>query len=1004
MLTLGDDVTEYRVLGPLEVRIGDHPVRLRRGRQESVLAALLLAPEHVVSLPHLIECVWEGAPPTTASKLVRNTVSELRQILSGESLITPVADGYRLDIPADSLDATVFVDHLTRAREHATERRSEEAVTEYREALALWRGTTLLGLHIPALQPEVTRLNELRLAALEECVELELAQGQHNRLTAELATWTTQHPLRERLAAQFVLALYRAKRQAEALNAYERTKRELADELGVAPGPELRELHQRILANDPTLSSAPPVTTPQRARCDLPADPGHVVGRGPEFHALTDLLSDNGSTPTTLVISAFDGMAGVGKTTFAVHAAHQLSQRYPDGQLFIDLQAYTPGQQPLSAGSALDRLLRALGLSGEQIPASLPERAAEWRARIANRRMVVVLDNASDTGQVRPLLPGTPSSLVLITSRRRLVGLDNASSLTIDPLPPDDACVLFTAVASDGRPAAEPDAVDDILRLCGYLPLAIRIAAARLRHRPSWTVRYLADRLRDQRHLLTELEAEDRSVAGTFALSYQALTADQRRLFGLLGLLPCQDIDRYGAAALAETTPRHAETLLEDLVDAHLLDQPTPGRYRFHDLVRAYAGAQADNADRTAAPDRLLDYYLRTASQAMDVAAPLEKHRRPEVPSSTTPGPDLSTYDDAVNWLETEYANLLDGVVHAAANDRHAHVITVSAILWRYFHIRDSHDDGCAVHTHALAAARATADRVAEAHILTYLGDNHWWLGEYEAALRTNELALRTAREVNDVNAESRALHGLGITHTRLGNGAAAIEYLGEALRIGRTTDDRSLTAFVLRALGEVHLRLGEVDQALVHLREALDVARTTNNRNMMGRALRGLGEVYLRLGEPGQAVGHLREALHHGRATHNRNVEARALHGLGQANLRFDRIDDALRDLEQAVVIARETRDHALETEALGTLGDALLAQHDPYGALDRYHQALTLAERVDDRYEQARAHRHIARVHDGLDEPSKSLPHWQQAVRLYRDLTIPEADEARAAVAWRL
>lgn len=985
---LGSRVEQYRLLGPLEVWAGQRRVQVRRGRQETVLAALLVAPRKVVSLQRLVECVWADVPPATAEKVIRNTVSELRQVLTGGTAIVAVADGYRLDVPDDAIDSAMFEERLTQAREHARSDRPTDAISAYGEALALWRGAALQGLHNSILQPEAVRLNELRLVALEECVELELDQGQHDRLADELASWMVHHPVRERLAAQFVLALYRSGRQAEALDAYGRTRRALADHLGVAPGPALRELHRRILANDPTLSWAPPKTTRPRTRCDLPADPRHIVGRSTELRVIRELLADAQSTMTALAVAAIDGMAGVGKTTFAVHAAHQLGHHFPDGQLFVDLQAFTPGQQPLDAASALDRLLRALGVPGDQIPSSLAERAAEWRAQVAHRRVVVVLDNAADAGQVRPLVPGTPSSLVLITSRRRLVGLDNATSLTLDPLHPEDARSLFSAVAGEDRVAADPEALQDMLALCGFLPLAIRIAAVRLRHRPAWTVRYLVNRVQNERRLLAELEADDRSVAGTFGLSYLVLNTSQQRLFRLLGLLPGQDIDIYGAAALTDTTAETAEGLLEDLVDTHLVEQPTPGRYRLHDLVRAYASTQVDDGDREAAPDRLLGYYLRTTLVAMDILAPLEKHRRPRVTSSRMSGPDLSTYDSGVNWLDIEYANLLAAVRHAAAHRRHEHVIMMSAALWRYFHIRDSHDDAHAVHTQALAAARATSDTAAEAHIYTYLGDNNWWLGRYGAALHDHERALRLARDIHEIHAEGRALHGLGITYMRLGEYEAATEHLREGLRLSRAAQDHSMTAFMLRGLGELFLRLNDVRQALGYLRQALELARTTHNDNMIGRALRGLGEVHVRLGEPEQAVSHFREALLHGRVTHNRNVEARALHGLGQAHLQLGRVDDALDNLEKAVAIAGGTHNHALETEALITLGDARRRQHDQHGALECYHQALVLATRANDRYEQARAHQQIAGVYGDLDDKPKALSHWQKAALLYSGL----------------
>lgn len=662
-----------------------------------MLAVLLLADRNTVPLQHLVDSVWpEGMPPSsTAPKQIRNTISELRQRLSGNSAIVPLTDGYRLDLHDGVLDSVTFTRRLARAGEHRSNQLIAQAITEYHRALALWRGPVLLGWDIPTLQPAIAKLNEQRLAAVEQCADLELAMGRHHQLVSELAAWTAEYPMRERLCAQFMLAMFRAGRQADAIGEYNRIRHLLDVELGVAPSAELQDRYQRILANDATLDLAPsPTAVSAPTRCDLPADVGQLTGRGDALRRISDLLQrgdDLEVNTNSATILAIDGMAGVGKTTLAVHAAHQLSHRYPDAQLFIDLQAHTSGQDPITAASALDRLLRALGLPGERIPRDLVDRSAEWRAQLARRRAIIVLDNASDASQLRPLLPGTANSAVLITTRRRLTGLDNIDLLTLDVLSPPDARQLFRIAVGDDRPNAEPAAADEILHLCGYLPLAIRIAASRLQHRPAWTVAYLASKLRDQQQRLVELQAEDRSVGGAFTLSYQCVVPEHQRFFRLLGLLPCGDVDAFTAAALTDATPQHADEVLEDLVDAHLLQQPAPGRYRLHDLVRVYAAAHTTDDERATAIARLVQYYLHTAAAAMDVIAPDERHRLPEPAPARMVLPRLADHSQAMEWMETEYSTLLAVSHYAAMQSQVRQFGDLSVILWRYFQVRDNH-------------------------------------------------------------------------------------------------------------------------------------------------------------------------------------------------------------------------------------------------------------------------------------------------------------------------
>ncbi|HEY2077680.1 MAG TPA: BTAD domain-containing putative transcriptional regulator, partial [Streptosporangiaceae bacterium] len=509
-------------------------------------------------------------------------------------------------------------------------------------ALGLWRGEALDGLRSGSLHHDVkTVLAEEHLTALQRRIDLDLAAGRHGDLVAELRELTSRWPMRETLWLQLIATLSGAGRHADALDAYHEVRAMLSEQLGVDPSDGLQDLYHRILAGAPGADGRAPDDTsadsdrvmpvqPQmegswRARNYLPGDAADFTGRDRELRELLAVLPQD-ETAQTVVIGAIDGMAGVGKTTLAIHAARLLADRYPDGQLFVDLHGHTPGRDPDDPAAALDYLLRAIGVSGENIPDSLESRAALWRAELAGRKVLLLADNAASAAQASPLIPGTAGCLVLVTSRRRLTSLDAAHMLALDTMPPDDSLRLFAAVAGAERTAAEPEATREVLRLCGYLPLAIRISAARLAARPAWTVDYLAGCLSDEQERLVELAADDRSVTAALAVSYQQLTPGQQRLFRLLGLHRGPDIDAYLAAATASVTLAEARQLLEDLVDAHMLQQPAPGRYRFHDLVRDHARAAAWQAEpettRSDAIGRALDYYLHVAHQANAILRP----------------------------------------------------------------------------------------------------------------------------------------------------------------------------------------------------------------------------------------------------------------------------------------------------------------------------------------------------------------------------------------------
>lgn len=645
---------ELRLLGVIEAKLGDHFLPLGPRQSRLVLAVLAWEVNRLVPVARLVDLVWPESPPRSAAHSVRVCVSNLRILLKkagAELSLHTRGSGYLLQADPAQIDVHRFRALAARARETSD---IGKKVALLDEALRLWRGPALADTASDRTRERLCAgLEEARLVALEDRYDAMLRMGHHRGVTDELIVLAENHPTRERLIGQLMLALYRGGQAGQALEVFRRTRAHLADELGIDPGNELRQLELSILRNDGGPAPAPP--EPGATRRDLPVDIGDFTGRQAELRQLLTALGTDDRRPATIV--AIDGMAGVGKTALAVHVAHRLAPRYPGGQLFVDLRGHTPGRQPLTAPEALGKLLRAAGVHDGDIPESEDERATLWRTTLADRRVLIVLDNAADTTQAARLLPGASGCLVLLTSRRRLTDVDGALLLSLDVLSDAEAAELFGRVVGDTRPAAHPEAVAAVVSLCGNLPLAVRIAAARLRHRPSWSVPYLAGRLHDHQRRLAELRGEGRSVSAGFTLSYQYLTADQQRTFRLLGLHPAPDLDAPTVAALIERPLRRTEDLLEDLVDAHLLQQPIAGRYRFQALLRIYAAQLARSAEtdasRTTALMSLCAHYLGdghratglsggyevTTSTVVTSGRPLERPPRgSEAPRTATPG------------------------------------------------------------------------------------------------------------------------------------------------------------------------------------------------------------------------------------------------------------------------------------------------------------------------------------------------------------------------------
>jgi len=1091
------DGLRFRVLGPLQVFDGEMPVAVPKGKVSVLLAALLLRANQVVPAAQLVDWLWGPDLPADPRRAIQVCVARLRQALGGgedASVVVTHARGYRIEASARTLDLLRVRELLALAKSVQGDPVAESGYLA--EALSLWQHPVLPEVASDALRrDEAGRLDEEWAETVERRIELDLALGRHRELVGELTGLVALFPLRERLRAQLMVALYRAGRQADALAQYDRLRRQLADDLGADPGPELRQLHQRILTAAPELdppavaaaATGPAATGPAgtgpagtglagtgpagvglagvelagtepagvgpagigpaetRPLRQLPADLPSFTGRAAELDQLLALRHGD-RLARTVVIGAIDGMAGIGKTTLAVHAAHRLAERFPDGQLFLDLHGFTRGVPPVEPADALDRLLRALGVPGAQIPAHVDDRAALYRGKLADTRTLIVLDNAGTEAQVRPLLPGVPGCLVLVTSRRRLTGLDTTDLVSLDVLALADAVALFIhAVGADRIGTEASSVVAEVVQQCGRLPLAIRIAAARLRSRPAWTVAHLVGRLRDHRHRLAELDAGRRSVTAALDMSYRDLAADQRRLYQLLGSHPGTDIDTYAAAALAETTVPGATRLLDELLDIHLLAEPSPGRYRFHDLTRAHAGiagvAGAEpEPDRRAALTRLFDHYAHTASLAMDLAYRYDADQRPRWPRPDLPTPALRNPAEAGAWLDAELHNLLAAATHAATHGWPDHTVHLSATLHRHLRTRADHEYAITLHRHAIAAAGATGNRIGELTGLNGIGDIHRLRGRYEPAADRFEQALRIARSTGHRSGELTALVGLGHVSMLQGRYEPATDSYRQALRIARTTGNGIGELDALLGLGTIHRMQGSYGQATASYRRALQIARATGYRTGELTALNGLGSVSRLQGRYEQATDQYRQSLrlvreigdrqgelsvltglawiHRmqgrdeaadlfgqllgvAREIGDREGELTALNGLGWTIQAQGRGGPATAYFEQCLELARQIGDRNFEFEALHGLGRLHHAAGEQGSALARHEQALRIAEELAQAADQARAHDGLAHAEHALDHHDQARQHWNQALAILTALGVNQTEEPRVSTA---
>ena len=735
----------------------------------------------------------------------------------------------------------------------------------------------------------------------------------------------------------------------------------------------------------------------------LPRDIAAFTGRQAELDQLMQRWAAAADDGPVVSVHAIGGMAGIGKTTFAVHAAHQLAESFPDGQFFLPLHAHTPGQRPVSPAEALASLLLTAGVPAAQILPGVDARAARWRDHVAGKKVLLVLDDAAGHEQVRPLLPGRPGSLVLITSRRRLAALEDAAVVSLDTLAPGEAAGLLACLADRSDVTAGDPGVGQLAALCGYLPLAAGMIGRQLAHHPAWTVAGLAADLAAARDRLELIAAENVSVAAAFGLSYQDLADGQRRLFRRLGLHPGPDIDAHAAAAVDDTTPSQARRGLEALYDQHLITQPAPGRYRFHDLLREHARALAaadDSAESDAAAGRLLDYYLHTALAANEhIASSSWNLVVSSLPSARPPAcaPSVSTPRQAAAWLEEERANLHAAAGYAAATGQPRHAMLIPAAMADFLEVRGHWDQGLALHQSALDAARQAGDPPGQARGLMLLANMQAVTGHLTAAAATFQQARVVYSDLGDRAGQADAINGLGFVHGSTSEFAPAIACHQQALESFCDLGHRRGQAEALTGLGKVYSLTGNYPAATASCQQALELFRDAGHRHGQANSLSALGTVHRLTGDYPAAVTTLRQAMTLSRDLDDRHGQALILDELGVVQRLTGDHRSATAMHQEALEKFRSLGDHSGEAYTLNQLGLAQQLTGDYPAAAASHQQALHLYRDLGHLYEQAEVLNSLGELSSRTGASQQARDHHSQALAIARDLGV-HLEEARA------
>ncbi|MEY9908520.1 tetratricopeptide (TPR) repeat protein [Catenulispora sp. MAP12-49] len=987
---------DIRLLGGLTVHHGGVPLPLDGQRRLCLLAVLVLNHGRTVSRSDLAEWAWPSSPPDTVDRQIANYVSALRKALEPiEDQVRLVArrPGYTALLDPRLIDAERFGVLLGRARDARTGQEHQIAAQRLHEALDLWHGRPLEGLDTPYLRHRAAELERRRRDAAMLLAEIELETGRPAEAATVLRDVASLRPDDEAVAATLIRALTQAGQTDEAAETGSRAERSLRRQ-GRTPTPALRQAHSDALAGRVPAHPADP-------RQQLPADTGAFTGRVDELFELARLArrAEADRTPGAPVICTIDGMGGIGKTALAVHAAHLLADRFPDGQLFLELHAHSPGVPTRTAFDALGSALAALGAPPQTVPNDLDARAAKYRALLAGTRTLIVLDNAADENHIRPLIPGSGGCLVLVTSRKRLKALDDAEPLSLDVLPVDDAVSLFRATAGAGRTPVDDAPVAEVAEMCGRLPLAVRIAAALLRHRRSWQLEHVIRELREDSGALEAFDDGQRSLASVFELSSRNLTRAQRTVLFNITQVPGRDVDVYACAALLDADLRSTRRLLDDLIDRSLLTESAPGRFRIHDLMRSYTLSRIPNQDlRNPNLDRLFDYYQHTAQladsylrtlPALHTAAPAHPPRH---------HPAISDRETAQAWMSDEIENLIAAAHHAASRPDPVHAIALPAAVATHLYSHGPWARAVELHGAAADLARRRADLPALACALTNLGVARRMCGDYPSAVEAHREALKLYQASDNLRAQAFVLTQLSRVSQLAGDHPAAGDAGAQALELALHLDDLPGQARALNELGRVHRLTGDYIAAADACTRAQRLYQRLDDTAGLAEVLTQLGAIRHLTGDYPAATAAYSRALRLWRRLDSVLGQANARTSLGIVQRRTGDHRAATENVTQALATYRRLDSPLGQAGALIELGRLRLLTDDPLGAEDALTQALKLYRGLTHPTAQAVAIAELGNVRRRLADPAGAVAHTAEALRILRDC------DARGEQAWAL
>jgi DNA-binding SARP family transcriptional activator len=950
---------KFRILGPLEITAGTERLELGGSRQQIVVATLLINANRFVTTDRLLEAIYGEDPPSTSRAQVQISISSLRRQLasrSSDEIISTHGRGYVIRVASGDLDSEQFQELAAAARAARDVGRYDQAVACYRDALRLWRGPALDGIDSELVRAAASRLDELRISTNEDRLKLELDLSRHHELIGELTELVHEFPLRERLRGLLMLALYRSDRAAEALEVYRQARRTMIDELGLEPGETLRQLERAILVSDPSLKPPTEPTRTLRVRQQvpnlLPTDIADFTGRAEQLGQIRGCLlgaaGQGAQRPAPVVVIV--GKGGVGKTSVAVHAAYGVADHFTDGLLFADLHGGT--SNVVGPMQVLERFLRALGVPTTQIPESLDERAEIYRSLIADRKVLVVLDDAASEGQVWPLLPGGGAAGIIITSRRRLTGLAGASHIQLDVFDAEGSLDLLARITGTARVQAEHEAAVAVARHCGHLPLALRIAGARLSARPHWSIQHMVERLADETRRLDELRHGDMGIRPSIVLTYQNVTEQARQLFRRLALLEVPVFSGWLSAALLDQPLDVAEDILDDLIGAQLVESDGGGsgvhsQYRFHDLICVFArerlAVEESPAERKAALERALGALLYLAEKAHhryfggDYARVLCDAPRWPLPERLVE----QLVSDPLPWYDRERVTLVSGVRQAARAGLVELSWGLASATVPLFEARVYLDDWQETHNVALEATRKSGSVRGQAAMLNSIGSFHLTQQRTESARAELTEAALLFQKVDDEMGKALAARDLAYLDRLSGRLDDATKRYEQALAVFRRLEDLIATAYTLHGLAQVRLELNQPDNAKDLLAEALMLCRVAQCGRIEAQVLHRLGEAHLLAGELDAAVGVFELSLTISSDIGDLVGQAYARQGIGVARVRQGEFNEARNSFQRALEFAVSARERLAETRSFLGLSELALASGDPEEAVVLAKQA---------------------------------------------------------------